>query len=307
MVVEILSLCKSFVELLAVRYQIVLISIYGGTVSEDLDPAFPGIDESLHAWWLGQAGFALRHLNVLLLVDPYLSDVLAEKYRGTLFPHTRMAPPPVDPVAIAGVEAVLCTHGHTDHMDPGSIPALQVSSDPVFVIPRSETVKGVERGIRPERLIGLDAAESIRLGSGVTVTAVPAAHEEIVRDDCGQHLFLGYVIEMAGVRIYHSGDCVPFPGQAELLADLDVDIALLPVNGRDAYRRENGVPGNFHWYEAVDLCRAAGIPTLVCHHWGMFDFNTVDPTQLAEDLSSVTDVSWIVPRLGERMPIPVSE
>jgi L-ascorbate metabolism protein UlaG (beta-lactamase superfamily) len=272
-------------------------------VAVPLDPLFPAADADVALWWLGQAGFALRSGSELLLVDPYLSDALAEKYRGTPFPHRRMAAAPVEARAISGITAVLCTHGHTDHMDPDAIPELQVSSDPIFVIPRSESAKGVGRGIRPERLIGLDAGEMLRLATGATITVVPAAHEELTRDESGQHLFLGYVLEVGGVRIYHSGDCVPYDGQAPLLADLRVDIALLPVNGRDAHRAGNGVPGNFHWHEAVDLCRAAGIPTLVCHHWGMFDFNTVDPRQLATDLEPVTDVRWIIPELGQRLPL----
>lgn len=40
--------------------------------------------------WLGQAGFALRAEGCRWLVDPYLSDFLAQKYRGSEFPHDRL-------------------------------------------------------------------------------------------------------------------------------------------------------------------------------------------------------------------------
>ncbi|MGZ3317057.1 MAG: MBL fold metallo-hydrolase, partial [Isosphaeraceae bacterium] len=36
--------------------------------------------------------------------------------------------------------------------------------------------------------------------------AVPAAHEQIDRDESGRHLYLGYVIETEGLRLYYSGD-----------------------------------------------------------------------------------------------------
>ncbi|MBN9158418.1 MULTISPECIES: MBL fold metallo-hydrolase [unclassified Microbacterium] len=276
-------------------------------VTDTIDPRFPhppGTDGDVVLWWLGQAGFAIRHGDTLLFIDPYLSDVLAGKYRGKVFPHTRMQEPPVNPSDVAGLDAVLCTHGHTDHMDLGAIPYLQSSSDPLFVVPRSEALKAVSRGIPASRLVGLDAQESFAT-PGYRITAVPAAHEEIVVDGHGQNLFLGYVIEIGGVRIYHSGDCAPYAGQQELIAKLGVDLALLPVNGRDAHRNGNGVPGNLTLDEAVALTRAAGIPALVCHHWGMFEFNTADPEELRSRLADVDDVRWRVPVLGA--PFTVSE
>ena len=73
-------------------------------------------------------------------------------------------------------------------------------------------------------------------GSGTAVTAVPAAHETLETDEHGDSVFLGYVIDIAGFRIYHSGDCVPYEGQSQLLREHSVDLALLPINGRDSHR-----------------------------------------------------------------------
>lgn len=266
-----------------------------------IDPAFAAplaLSDDVTLWWLGQAGFAIRAGGELLFIDPYLSDVLADKYRGQIFPHARIHPSPVNPSDVTGLSLVLCTHGHTDHMDLGSIPYLQTSSDPLFVIPRAEAVKGVARGIPANRLLGLDAGETFGYRNTVSITAVPAAHEELSTDSYGQNLFLGYVIDIGGVRIYHSGDCAPYPGQAEILRHLHIDLALLPVNGRDAHRREHGVPGNFELEEAVALCRAAGIGALVVHHWGLFEFNSADPDDLRARLRDVNGIVWRIPELG---------
>ena len=53
--------------------------------------------------WLGQAGVLVRYRTGLLAIDPYLSDSLAVKYRGTLFPHIRMMPPPLVPGEVTGL------------------------------------------------------------------------------------------------------------------------------------------------------------------------------------------------------------
>ncbi|MFE9360515.1 MBL fold metallo-hydrolase [Streptomyces olivaceoviridis] len=254
--------------------------------------------EDVTLWWLGQAGFALRHGRHLVLIDPYLSDTLARKYRGTLFPHRRMHPAPVAPQDIRGVTTVLCTHGHTDHMDPGTIRPLLLHNRPRFVVPRAERARALERGVLAELLTGTTAGERVE-ADGIVVEPVPAAHEQLEQDEQGDHRFLGYVVTIGGIRVYHSGDCVPYAGQAELLRDLCVDLALLPVNGRDAYRTANGVPGNFTAREAAALCEAAGIPHLMCHHFGLFDFNTVDPEDTRAELRDhAARLAWTVPLPG---------
>jgi len=45
---------------------------------------------SFHLWWLGQSGFLIQWQGKHLLIDPYLSDSLTEKYAGTDKPHIRM-------------------------------------------------------------------------------------------------------------------------------------------------------------------------------------------------------------------------
>jgi L-ascorbate metabolism protein UlaG (beta-lactamase superfamily) len=39
--------------------------------------------------------------------------------------------------------------------------------------------------------------------AGFRVRAVPAAHEQINRDERGRHLYRGYAIETEGLRLYH--------------------------------------------------------------------------------------------------------
>lgn len=239
---------------------------------------FPGPGER-GLFWLGQAGFWIETGAHRVLIDPYLSDSLARKYAGMKNDHKRMMPPPVLVDALPRPDLVLVTHGHTDHMDPDTLGPLSRRFPGLpFVVPASRAELARERIGADAALILVDAGDEIMPLRGLSLRVLPAAHERLEADSQGRHLFLGYAIAADGVRLYHSGDCVPFEGLEELIARFAPDIALLPVNGRDARRLAEGIPGNFTLAEAVSLAR--DIPYLVTHHFGMFAFNTIDPKEI---------------------------
>ncbi len=227
--------------------------------------------------WLGQAGFLLDTADARVLIDPYLSDTLAAKYAGTRFPHRRMAPPPIDPGDIRDVDLVLCTHGHGDHLDPGSLVPLALANPRCrFAVPASGLGKAAASGLPADRLVGADAFHPFEAVRGIFVSPIPSAHENLAVDGAGHHLCLGFVVGLGGLRVYHAGDCVPYPGLVGNLGFPVPDLALLPVNGRDGVRTSAGILGNFTLAEAVDLAEEAGFSFTIGHHLEMFDFNTLD-------------------------------
>jgi L-ascorbate metabolism protein UlaG (beta-lactamase superfamily) len=249
--------------------------------------------------WLGQAGFAVRWNGRLFLIDPYLSDSLAVKYRGKEFPHTRIMPPPVAPDELRSIDAVFCTHRHSDHMDPGTLPELARTNPGCRVIvPRAELDHAAGLGVGKDMLEGLAAGQSLDLPGGAEVEALASAHEALTVDRKGNHLHLGYVLKLGALRLYHSGDCVPYEGLEEALRERRIDLALLPINGRSLYLSERGIAGNFTLEEAAGLCRGAGIPLLMCHHFGMFAFNTVDREDAARRIRGL-NVRCILPEVDK--------
>jgi L-ascorbate metabolism protein UlaG (beta-lactamase superfamily) len=266
-------------------------TVFDGPLAERLSrpPA-----EGVRFYWLGQAGFVLEMDGRRLVVDPYLSDSLAEKYRGTARPHIRMMPPPILPESFDRVDLVLSTHAHTDHMDPGTLPPLLIANPQAkLVVPHAVLSQALDRsGVAAERLILVDAGQTIKPFPGLSITATRAAHETLEQDSEGRHRFLGYVFEAAGICIWHSGDCIPFDGLLDEVAPHAADIALLPVNGRRPELSDNGVPGNFAIDEAISIAGTIGARHLVAHHYGLFDFNTESPENIdaAAASSRATDV-----------------
>jgi L-ascorbate metabolism protein UlaG (beta-lactamase superfamily) len=190
---------------------------FEGPLAQRLTAAASNMGITLY--WLGQAGLVIQADARRLIIDPYLSDTLAEKYEGTATPHKRMARPPVDPAGLGRVDLVLITHHHTDHMDPGTLlPLAQLHPDLRFVVPRASRAEALKRtGATNDRLIPVDAGQLIEPWPGLSIVALRAAHETLETDIDGNQPFLGYALtfreEGRDVSIIHSGDTIPFAGQ----------------------------------------------------------------------------------------------
>ena len=107
---------------------------------------------------------------------------------------------------------------------------------------------------------------------------VPAVHALHPGDGYSQGgdppRFVGYVLELEGVAIYHAGDTI---ATDEVLAGLDgvtVDVALLPVNGRTYFREREELAGNLGPRDAVALAAHCGARMLVPIHWDLMEGNT---------------------------------
>jgi L-ascorbate metabolism protein UlaG (beta-lactamase superfamily) len=234
-------------------------------------------DQAVGLAWLGQAGFAVRHAGCRFLIDPYLSDHLARKYSGSEFPHERLMPPPIRADEVRDLDLVLCSHAHGDHMDPGSLSVLANNNPRCrFIVPRAEVETVVRLGVSAERVIPVNSGDTFWVSDTFTVQVIPAAHETLKVNERGEHHFLGFILKLGALTVYHSGDSVVYDGLVERLRENTIDLALLPVNGRRDDLTSRGVMGNMSFEEAATLCLAAGIGLVIPHHFGMFAFNTVD-------------------------------
>jgi L-ascorbate metabolism protein UlaG (beta-lactamase superfamily) len=263
---------------------------HGPELIDELERSAPA-PGSLHVWWLGQSGFLIKSRRGLLAIDLYLSDHLTKKYAATNRPHERMTRAPLCGSDLTGVDIVLASHKHSDHLDPETLPDLLRSSNAILVIPEAIRDHALALGLPERRLVGLDAGDRIEK-AGFSIRAVPAAHESLDTDSHGRHLYLGFVIEAEGLRLYHSGDSLAYAGLPEQLGEEPFDVLFLPINGRQS---ERGVPGNMTAAEAVDLAGKIAPRFVVAHHYDMFRFNTVPVAEFAEEARRLK--SGVVPRI----------
>jgi len=231
--------------------------------------------DRLHVWWLGQSGFLLAWNGIHVLLDPYFSDSLTEKYKNTDKPHERITECVIDPARLDFIQVATSTHNHTDHLDAETLLPLMAANPAMhLIIPEANRDFVAKRlGCDPAWPIGLDVGQGAEV-AGIQVLAVPAAHEALDLDEQDRHVYLGYVVQLGHFSIYHSGDTVLYEGMADGLRPFKVDLALLPINGR---RPERRVSGNLDGAEAAQLAKDIGAKLVVPCHYDMFAFNTESP------------------------------
>ena len=150
--------------------------------------------------------------DVRLLADPLLRNRVA---------HLRRVAP-VDAKALRGVDAVLISHGHYDHLD---LPSLEKLGKKLpVVVPRG--LGGLLRQRRFESVVEVEVGETIRIGA-LEVRAVRAEHEGSRSPFRASADALGYVI-VGSRSVYFAGDTDLFDAMSEFAP---VGVALLPIWG----------------------------------------------------------------------------
>ena len=221
-------------------------------------------------WWLGQSGFLLKRGGRFLLVDPYLSDSLTKKYADTPTPHVRMTRRVVAPERLGFADVVLATHGHTDHLDPETLP--QVGG--TLVAPAGIAELARERSGREP--VTLNEGDSVEV-AGFSIRAVPARHP-------GDHC-VGFVIDG---RIYHAGDTERLEPPVR-----DGDVALVPISGKLS---------NMDGAEAARLAHAVGARLAVPMHYELFELNTASPELFVKECERLGQPHRVL-RAGGRLDL----
>ncbi|WNV75997.1 MBL fold metallo-hydrolase [Geodermatophilus sp. DSM 44513] len=171
-----------------------------------------------HLHFLGHSTVRVALAGHTVLTDPLLT--------GRVGPLRRVVPVPA-PEDSAGVDLVLISHLHGDHLH---LPSLRrVGRGVRVVVPRGAGAWLRARGFR--HVTELAPGETVRHG-GLRVTGVPAAHSGhrwgprlTSGPDCRA---VGHLVEGDGCRVYAAGDTALTDAMGRLG---DVDVALLPVWG----------------------------------------------------------------------------
>ena len=210
--------------------------------------AIEKLAEDLH--WLGHDCFRLDRPEGPIYFDPY---EISEGPAASL---------------------VLISHDHFDHNSPDDL--AKVSGPDTVIVTEKDSAAKLRGDVRV-----MAPGESLAVG-GVKVEAMPAYNLGKDFHPKGKN-WLGFIVTVDGVRIYHAGDTDYIP-EMEVLR---VDLALLPVSGTYVMDAE----------EAISAAQVIGPKLAIPMHYGAIVGDENDAKKFAEALQDMMVVR-ILPKEG---------
>lgn len=181
-----------------------------------------------HLHWLGHDTFRIDGDGIVIYLDPFmLKDGLPK------------------------ADLILITHDHRDHNSPDDVAKIMKADTTVVTV-----AKGAEKFKGDVRIVKPGDEMTVR---GVFIKAIPAYNINKFRSpgvpfhpkDAG---YVGFIITVKGITIYHAGDSDLIPE----MKGLRPDVALLPVSGIYVMTAE----------EAVDAAAAVAPKLAIPMHVG---------------------------------------
>jgi L-ascorbate metabolism protein UlaG (beta-lactamase superfamily) len=204
--------------------------------------------------WFGQASIKMLHSGKTIYIDPFN---LKENDKA---------------------DAIFITHPHFDHFSIEDIKKV-VTSETVMFCPAEVKNKASELGVSTIHAV-LPGFESE--WKGVAIKAVPAYNVVKTDKHPKSSNWVGYVLSLGHVKVYHAGDTERIPE----MKSITCDIILLPLG--QTYTMNS-------LEEAVNAIIDTKATVAIPIHFGMYEGKAADADKLKELLEGRVEV--LIPEL----------
>jgi len=258
--------------------------------------------------FVNHATFLIQFNGINVLTDPIWSERASPvRWAGP----KRVREPGVAWDALPRIDVVLLSHNHYDHLDIATLARLKDRYEPIMLVAAGDGRIIEPLGVR--QLHELDWWNSFTLSEQSKFTFVPAQHFS-ARSlfDRQESLWGGYVIEVAGRRIFFSGDTGYSVHFAEISRRLGrPDIALLGIGSYMPQWFMRSV--HMNPADAVAAHRDLGALFSIGMHFGTFQLSAEGIDQPLLDLArslreqGISESDFVTLEVGETRIYRASE
>lgn len=221
--------------------------------------------------WLGQAGLLFETNGKTILIDPYLSDSVAQ-----IEPHNKRRVPIEEKFLKLQPDYIILTHNHLDHTDPETLKHYLSADSKVCVLASYNAWQNVRK------LFGGLQNNYVMFNRGTRWTEGELQFEAVYAEHSDEAA-IGVIIREEGKVYYITGDTLY---NKKIFKDLpdDIDFIFLPVNGKG---------NNMNMSDGKAFCEKIGA-TAIPLHCGLFD---------AIDLHEFTYEDKVVPEFYKEIKL----
>jgi L-ascorbate metabolism protein UlaG (beta-lactamase superfamily) len=223
-------------------------------------------EHALAVSWIGHGSVLCRMGSVNMVVDPVLSERIGPRFgRRTLGP-ARLIPAPVSPQCLRGIDLVLITHAHFDHLDRPTLRQLAAKRTQVVTPPGVRSL--IPPGYGPTTTIAGGSAAKV---AGVHVEAIEPRHWG-ARAVVDRHRRVNsYVVEADGYRVLFAGDTA----ETDVFAGLKgIDVAVFGVGAYEPWDHMHATPE-----QVWAMFRAMDAKYLLPVHHSTFELSDEPPAE----------------------------
>ncbi|TCK22574.1 MBL fold metallo-hydrolase [Pseudonocardia endophytica] len=261
----------------------------------------PARPAALAATWLGHAGVLLEIDGRRVLVDPVWSkQVSPVPFIGPRRLHPAPGPLSALTALAGGLDAVLISHDHYDHLDVRTVRRLAADTTATFVAPLGVGEHLRRWGVPAARIVQCDWDETADV-AGLRLTCLEARHfsGRWLRRNTTQ--WGAWSVAGPQHRVYAGGDTGPTGAFARSgAAHGPFDLTLLPIGAYATLWPDVHMTPE----QAVDAHLALRGDVLVPIHWASFNLGFhawAEPAERLARAASDASVTVAFPRVGGRV------
>lgn len=193
--------------------------------------------------WLGQTGLLLKHEDITIMVDPYLSNSVGK---------TRLIEVDKSYLDIRP-DVLILTHNHIDHADPKTLQAILNKHQKICVLASGNAWHKARQYGGTHNYVMFNRG-TVWTEAGLQFEAVYAEHSD-------EHA-IGVIITCGEKHYYVAGDTLYNHRVVEDIK-MPIDVLFVPINGEG---------NNMNALDAAMFSKEIGAGVAVPVHYGMYDY-----------------------------------